>query len=33
MIRRQFDHLQCNPNLCGSGLAREGDGRFKIIIA
>jgi len=33
MIQRQIDHLQRHPNLCGSGLAREGGGRFKIIIA
>jgi len=33
MIQRQFDHLQRYPIPCGSGLAREGGGRFKIIIA
>jgi len=33
MIRRQIDHLQRYPIPYGSGLAREGDGRFKIIIA
>jgi len=29
---RESDHLQRNPNPCGSGLAREGVGPFNTII-